>query len=313
MLGWDDLRYLLALSRAGSLSGAARALCVEHTTVGRRIEALESALGARLFVRSRTGYALTPEGQALLPHMTQIEEAVLALERTALGRDQSPTGTVRVTIGETIGSRFFAPRLGRLHAACPGIQIELITSASVFDLSRREADIGIRMMRQKQEGLVMRKVCDVGWSIYFSRRYAERRGMPTAENLREHERLGDALEPRVLGGGGGVVAGQSRCLFRSNSTGCLMGAALSHLGVALLPCYLGDSEPELLRLRLPDEPRRPLWLAVHPDMQHTPRVRSVLDAIAALMTEEKDLLRGAAPAARLTPASAAAAAQARSS
>lgn len=292
MLGWDDLRYLLALSRAGSLSGAARALGVEHTTVGRRIEALEATLGARLFVRSRAGYALTPEGQALLPHMGRVEEAVLALERAAFGRDQRPAGTVRVTVAETIGSRFFAPRLDRIHAACPGIDVELITSSSVFDLARREADVAIRMVRKKPDRLVMRKVAEVGWAVYCSRRYAERRGLPTAATLPGHDRIGEDTLSAPEDLWFERVTGQSRCLLRSNSTGCILGATLAGLGVGLLPCYLGDAEPDLLRIRLPDEPHRSLWLAVHQDMQHTPRVRAVLDALAALLSDEKDRLRG---------------------
>jgi DNA-binding transcriptional LysR family regulator len=297
VIGWDDLRYLLALSRAGSLSGAARALGVEHTTVGRRIEALEASLGTRLFVRSRAGVALTPEGQALMPHMGQIEESVLAFERAALGRDARPTGTVRVTVAETIGSRFFAPRLDRLCAACPGITIELITSASVFDLARREADVAVRTIRHKQkDGLVVRKVAEIGWGVYCSRRYVERRGMPTAATLPEHDRLGDDLPESPEDLWFERVAAEARCVLRSNNTGCLLGAALAGLGVALLPCYLGDPEPELLRVTLPDEPHRGLWLAVHQDMQRTPRVRAVLDALAALVTEEKDLLRGRRPA-----------------
>jgi DNA-binding transcriptional LysR family regulator len=292
MLGWDDLRYLLALSRAGSLSGAARALGVEHTTVGRRIEALEATLGARLFVRSRAGYALTPEGQALVPHMDRIEEAVLALERAAFGRDQRPTGTVRVTVAETLGARFFAPRLDRIHAACPGIAIELIASPSVLDLARREADIAIRMIRKKQDGLVMRRVAEIGWAIYCSRRYVERRGMPTAASLPGHDRIGDDHPSAPEDLWFERLAGQSRCVLRSNNTGCILAATLAGLGVAMLPRYLGDAEPDLVHLAMPDEPTRSLWLAVHPDMQHTPRVRVVLDALVALLADEKGRLRG---------------------
>src|SRR5689334_4799791 len=152
-MNWDDLRFVLALSRAGSLARAAKELRVDHTTVGRRIEAVEADLGVRLFTRTTTGYVLTAEASALLPEIQRVEEAVLALERGAHAQHDSLEGSVRITSGETFGACYLAPRLvsfGRRH---PGLTIELVTGGVVLDLARREADIAVRLFRSSHENL----------------------------------------------------------------------------------------------------------------------------------------------------------------
>ncbi len=109
-MNWDDLRFVLALSKAGSLARAAKELKVDHTTVGRRIEAVEADLGVRLFTRTTTGYVLTADAERLLPDIEQVEAAVLTLERGARAQDDSLEGSVRITSGETFGSCYLAPR-----------------------------------------------------------------------------------------------------------------------------------------------------------------------------------------------------------
>lgn len=295
MLAWDDLRFLLALSRAGSLVRAGRELGVDHTTVARRIEAVEQALGVRLFVRSPSGYGLTSEGHALLPGVARIEDAVLDLERSTIGRNENLTGIVRVTAGESFGSRYLAPRLGQLRSAHPGLAIELETGSRALDLVRREADVAVRNFRSSQDGLVVRKAGVIGWSIYCSRAYAEREGLPTAETLGQHDRISVDSRSSVLPSEDAWferVAGAGPVAFRSNSSACMLGATTSGLGIALLPCFLGDHEPNLLRIVLPDEPRRHLWLTVHRDLQHTPRVRAVLDAVGDMLAADAEMLRG---------------------
>ncbi len=125
-LNWDDLRFVLAVSRAGSLARAARALHVDHTTVGRRVEAAEAALGVRLFTRTTTGFVLTADADRLLQPMRQVEDAVLALERTAEAQDERLAGAVRVTSPETLGVSYLAPRLAAVGRAHPGRTLELM-------------------------------------------------------------------------------------------------------------------------------------------------------------------------------------------
>src|ERR1700712_2257712 len=119
-MNWDDLRYVLALCKAGSLSRAAVELKVDHTTVGRRIEAVEADLGVRLFTRTTTGYVPTAEAEGLLPAIRRVEEAVLTLERGAHAQQDSLEGTVRITSAETFGACYLAPRLATFGREHPG-------------------------------------------------------------------------------------------------------------------------------------------------------------------------------------------------
>src|SRR5690348_9298876 len=139
-MNWDDLRFVLALSKAGSLARAAKELRVDHTTVGRRIEAVEADLGLRLFTRTTTGYVLTAEAERLLPDIEQVEEAVLTLERGAHAQHDSIAGSVRITSEETFGACYLAPRLASFGREHPALTIELVTGGAVLDLARREAD-----------------------------------------------------------------------------------------------------------------------------------------------------------------------------
>lgn len=160
-MNWDDLRFVLALPRAGSLARAAKLLGVDHTTVGRRIEASERAFGVRLFTRTSSGYVPTAEAEDLLTKIREVEEAVLSLERRAVAQHESIEGTVRVTSPETFGVRYLAPRLAAFGREHPGLTIELVTGGAILDLSRREADIAVRFFRTQHENLVVKRVAEV--------------------------------------------------------------------------------------------------------------------------------------------------------
>jgi DNA-binding transcriptional LysR family regulator len=311
MLSWDDLRHLLALARAGSLAGAGRMLGVEHTTVGRRIDALEKALGVRLFLRSPTGYTLTDEGELLLPEVARIEASVFALQRAGVGQDKRIAGVVRVTAAETFGARFVAPRLNvALREKYPNICIELLTAVRTLDLSRREADVALRFFRTSTEGVVVRKIGTVRWAVYASEEYVARRGLPTAADLPRHDRIGPGGEDATTSEDQWFEtrAAASPCVLRTNSTACMLSAVLAGVGVTLLPCFLGSAQKSLVRVPFPDEPTRDLYLTVHRDAKDTPRVRAVLDVIVAMVEENAALLDGRAapsekPAPKLKPKS----------
>jgi DNA-binding transcriptional LysR family regulator len=293
MMNWDDLRFVLALSRAGSLARAARALGVDHTTVGRRIEVVEGSLGVRLFTRTTTGYVLTAEAEALLPDIERVEEAALALERGAHARDDRVEGRVRVTSGETFGACYLAPRLALFGRQHPGLTIEVITGGTVLDLARREADVAVRFFRSSHESLVVRRVAEIAHALYASEAYLAAHPVADAAALRDHPLL--APEP-----GPGVVeaawveqlTGGARPAFVSNLTVALLEAARAGAGVAVLPRYLGDREPTLRRLPMPDEPREPIWITVHRDLKHARRVRAVLDFLSERLAGDRPLLVG---------------------
>jgi len=294
---WNDLRYFLAVRRAGTLAGAARALKVEHSTVSRRLTALEESLGARLFLRGPEGFSPTPAGDRLLPLAESMEAAVVAIDRQVSGGDERVEGTVRLTASEVF-SGFVVKRLGRLRERHPDLVVEVLTGNQAFDLSRGEADLAIRIMATADPELLVRKVVDCGWAMYAAFGYVERRGTPpNPETLAGHDLIGyddtmarvpGALWLAAHGGGANIV-------LRGNSIMAVLSACLAGLGVTVLPCHLGDVESTLVRLAPAVLGSRPMFLVVHPDLARVARVRVVMDFLIEIMTEEATLLEGARP------------------
>ncbi len=290
-LVWDDLRFVLALSKAGSLAKAAKVLRVDHTTVGRRIESIEEALGLALFHRTHAGYALTLDGERLLGPMRAVEEAVLSLERAASSQAESLAGTVRLTSPETFGIAYLAPRLSVLGRSYPGLAIELDASGAVLDLHRREADIAVRFFKSQPQSLVVRRVGAVSYGLYATPEYLRSAG---ERHLRDHRLLAPPpAQATTEGEWLSRITGGAPIAFASDLTLVLLAAALADAGVAVLPRYLGDVEPRLQRLPMAGEPSDPLWLTVHGDLKNTPRVRLVLDFLAESFAKDRELLAGA--------------------
>lgn len=282
-LVWDDLRFVLALSEAGSLARAAKALRVDHTTVGRRVESAERSLGVRLFTRTTTGYVPTAEAKRLNSSMRGVEDAVSALERAAHAGRGGLDGTVRVTSPETLGISFLAPRLATFGGKHPGLVIELEPAGAVLDLGKQEAEIAVRLFRSKGEGLVVRRVGAIAYGLYASHAYLAKHPIKGRETLADHVFLGspgakdlETVWLRKLCPGAKVV-------FTSTLSVALLGAARASAGVAVLPRYLGDEDPTLRYVAMPEEPSEPVWLTVHRDLRSTPRVRAVLDFLGTAL------------------------------
>lgn len=293
-MNWDDLRYVLALSRAGSLAKAAKKLGVDHTTVGRRIEALEGDLGVRLFTRSTTGYVLTQEAERILPEIQDVEDAVLKLERCSASGQSSLEGAVRVTSSETFGSLYLAPRLARFGAQNPGLVVELMIGHAIFDLARREADVAVRFFKSTHEHLVLAKAGELGFAIYGTQEYFTRHPFPKrGADLAKHAILSADPSPT------GIeetwlrkLAPDARVAFVSNITIAVVEAALTGSGLAILPRWLGDRDARLVRVPMPDEPTMTIWLTVHKDLRSTRRVRAVLDFLRAEIEADRAMLLG---------------------
>lgn len=292
-MNWDDLRFVLALSKEGSLARAAKALGVDHTTVGRRIEAVEANLGLRLFTRTTTGYVPTSEAERLLPDIKHVEEAVLALERGAHAQQDSPGGTVRVTSGETFGICYLAPRLASFAREHPGLTVELVTGGAILDLARREADVAVRLFRSHHESLVVRRVAEMAHALYASESYLGRRPVSSPDDLRDHAILTTTPGPGVVEAAWVErITFGAQPTFVTNMTVALVEAARSGTGIAVLPRYLGDREPTLRRIPMPDEPTEPIWITVHRDLKQTRRVRVVLDYLNDCLKRDRGLLKG---------------------
>jgi DNA-binding transcriptional LysR family regulator len=293
-MDWNDLRYFLAVRRAGSLAGAARALKVEHSTVSRRLAALEDALGVKLFLRGPDGFTSTPAGDKLAPHAESMEAAVTAIDRQVTGGDERVDGTVRLTTSEVF-SGFVVKRLGPLRERHPELVVEVLSGNQAFDLARGEADLAIRIMATTDPELVVRKLVECGWAMYAARGYLDRRAAPPSpEALAGHDVIGfDDTLARVPGALWLEAHGAgARVVLRGNSIMAVLNACLAGLGVTVLPCFLGDSEPSLVRLAPQHLGARPMYLVVHPDRARVARVRVVMDFIIEMMTGEARLLEG---------------------
>lgn len=277
---WEDLKYFLAVARDGSLTAAARGLKTSAATVGRRIAALEDRLGARLFDRRQTGYALTESGEAIRLKAEDVEEAVLSVEREAFGRDLRASGRVRVATAEDIATFVIAPKLVEFRNSHPGIVLEMVSSWEVVNLTRREADIAIRTVRPGHGNFVVRQVGVWNCAMYVSRTYAKANKLvPGQTDLRDVALISWTEESTFRGGDWfDLHAHDSPVVLAANSRHIQYAACKAGLGAAVLPCLAADHDPELVQL-LPAERVRsvPLWLVAHRDLVRTARVRAVMD------------------------------------
>jgi DNA-binding transcriptional LysR family regulator len=291
---WDDIRFFLAVARAGSLSGAARVLGVGHVTVGRRVALLERRLGVKLLNRLPEGFSTTPAGQAILGQCAAMEGAALDLERIAAGRDSLTAGTVRLTTTEALAHRVVAPAIARLRRTHPALQVDLIVGVRTLDIARRDADLAVRFTRPKAPELVCRKLGEVGYSLYASRGYLARCGTPTrGAGLAGYDLIAFTGAPAVASPFFmGEALDDARMAVRCDNPLIQLQAAAQGIGIAELACCLGDECADLARI-WPDEPPalRTAWLVVHQDLRRSARIRVVTSAIVEAFREHGGILR----------------------
>jgi DNA-binding transcriptional LysR family regulator len=292
VLNWDDLRVVLAVARGRSLSAAARSLRVTHSTVFRRLAVIEQVLAVRLFERFRDGYVATPAGEAVAGLAARLATDITALEMRLAGQDMRPSGTVRIATTDTIAPLLIR-HIASLRVAHPEIIPEITLANTMADLTRREADIALRPTPLPPETLVGRRVADISHVVYGSPDYLARcRG----EDLHDHDWVGldEALASTVIGRWLRQHIRADRTVITVDSLPALRDAACAGLGLALLPCYVGDSDTGLRRVAVasPAEPRSALWLLTHGDLRHTARIRAVMDHLAAAFASDRALLEG---------------------
>jgi DNA-binding transcriptional LysR family regulator len=303
---WNDFRYFLAIARAGSLAGAARELGVEHTTVGRRLSALEAELGARLFLRGADGLVPTKAGLEILPLTEEIAARFEAIDRRVSGDDARIEGTVRFAVSEAMSGYFVKHFAGLRERHC-GLVVQISSGNQASDLMRGEADLAVRARDVTEPDLVVRKVACAGWSLYAASDYVARRGTPPApEDLRGHDIIG--FDDSLANTPGGLwlqahTAG-TNVVMRGNSIIAALNATLCGMGVGALPCFLGEGEPVLRRLTPRVLGTRDIYLVVHPDLARVARVRAVMDFVVDLFARDAAAWAGVAPEATQTAATA---------
>lgn len=289
-MDWDGLRYFRAVASAGTLSGAARALRVEHSTVARRLDALERELGARLFLRNPRGYTPTRVGHALLESVAAIEREVSAIARLAGGEDVEMSGAVRVATADALAKHVVLPATARLVAEHPGLSLELVSDTRQHDLSRREADVALRIGASLDTRLVGRKLVGLGFGLYSARPRPKKLALERAEFVTFDEAVGKLPHEAWLA----EHAPNARVVLRSNRQETLTEAVRLGLGLGLLPCVVAGPGSGLERWLGPAEVfTRELWLLVHPDLQASRRVRAVMAAVASFVEKHAARLAGA--------------------
>jgi DNA-binding transcriptional LysR family regulator len=289
---WDDVRFFLALHRAGSLSAAAGPLEVTQPTCGRRLAALEASLGVRLFDRTPEGLRITAEGATLLDAATMMEQSARELALRATVKDRDLAGVVRIGTNDLFACSFLVGALPQVRAKYPGIRVELVLSSAEADLLGREVDIAIRFRpessRPTPDVLVARKLGDEPFLLYGTDTYLRRCGAPSDPNdLAEHEVVVYAGRHPASDWCASAFRGSTVVLSASSMQ--VAGAAIAAgLGLGVLPSRAARLFP-LLRPLSPVVARGTGWLVVHPDLRRVPRIRVVSDMIAAVYRAESTL------------------------
>jgi DNA-binding transcriptional LysR family regulator len=291
-LSWDEFRLVKSIAEARSLVGAAGLLGVNHSTVFRRLAAVESAVGARLFERSRTGYEPTAAGEEMIGLATAMAESVQEFERRVAGRDVRPTGELTVTVPGAVGLHFMPGIVAQFRVQHPGVMVALILSNQMLDLSRRDADVAIRLTNDPPETLVGRRICTGRWAVYCRGDAAASLGaepMESAVFIGFSDTMGPASARRWIESN----VGAERIVARANSTHCMLQLALQGVGAALLPCFLGDPNPGLTRVGyLLPELDAGLWMLTHSDLRRAARVRAFMDFAAAELAKHRRAFEG---------------------
>lgn len=265
-MNWDDVKVVLAVARTGTLSGAAAMLGVNQTTTSRRLAALESALAATLFTRIDGRLVPTILGETVVGRAEAMEREAAALAAVVHGGDTRPAGTVRLTATESVAARLLAPRLGTFWARWPDIRLELVAGHETLNLTRREADMALRLARPQDPGTVARRLGTIALGLYGPA------GQPPPPRwVGYDESLAHLPEARWME----EARGEAPVVLRTGSVATLQEAVAQGHGVGVLPCWLADADRRLRRIDPEAAVVREVWLVIHEALKTQARVRAV--------------------------------------
>jgi DNA-binding transcriptional LysR family regulator len=296
-MNWDDLKFFLEVARTRTASNAARRLGVDYTTVSRRIRALEKALGALLFEKSRSaGFVLTPEGLHLLGYAESLESTLQAACEQVSGASLALSGHVRIGSTEGFGSFFVAPQLSHFQDVYPNISIDLLPVPHFISLSRREADIAITLERPERGPYVCSKLCDYNLRLYATAEYlAQHPPIESVDDLAGHSFITYvddlAFSPELLYLERVVPNASSH--LRSTSVIAQYLSALQGRALAILPCFLAGPDPRMVEL-LPQQVQvtRQFWIYYREDLRKLKRITQVSEYLRACTEANRDFLLG---------------------
>ena len=288
MTNWDDLRIFLAVARTGSISGAAKHLGVQHSTISRRLRKMEHTLDARLVERKKSGYELTPAGENVKQAALRVETEVLGVDGAVLGKDSNLVGPLRVTAINNMASTVLMPMFSSFSQAYPRVDLHIVVSNIDSSLAQREADVAIRLTNTPTDTLIGKRMVTVASTIYGNRDYIQQ--------IQQQQ-----IDPKWVGveccefhkSWTRHSRGEQGHNFYCDDTLLTLAALREGMGVSYLPCFMGDAEPLLARYREPDPSHNlGLWILLHPDLRRTARVLAFRDHMVSAVNEAKDLFEG---------------------
>lgn len=291
-MDWEDIKTFREVMQGNTVRAAAKSLNVHHSTVSRRIEHLEHALGVTLFERRPEGFFPTSAGEDLARAANIFAEDLVAVERHIAGRDNELSGTLRVTMAEPFATMMFAQRLPEFCDAYPGLELEILTSFDLLDVARREADIAIRMDNNPPDTLVGKRLFPYSTSVYAHPDY-----------LARHDFINHPEQARWLGWNDResrfpdwtreTEFARVPVWGNFGSISLQLEMARAQMGLIMIPCILGDNNPNLVRAtRQAPTPSRDIWILTHEDLRRTARVRAFMEFAEKVLRENKDRLIG---------------------
>ncbi len=311
LLGWSDFQLVLAICDAGSVAHARRVLGWTHSTLLRRLDAIENRLCTRLFERARAGYTLTLAGAEIVQAARQFAPLAKAAERVASGQDLQPSGDVRVSVASVVLDHLLPPLLRAFNAEWPAVRIEFVASRERTRLRGCDADVAIRIADQVPDWLVGRRLANLQFKVY-GLRDGQQAEQPTrqsvtlcaAADLRAERRwIGLQRDARDLKFDRWLAThvDDDRVVLRVDDFSHALVMLRAGLGIALLPAFLEASVPELLPLTPPvAELQTPIWLVTHPELKNTARVRVMMQAFGPALTARIDAAQQQQPQIRLS-------------
>jgi DNA-binding transcriptional LysR family regulator len=293
-VSWDEFRLVKAIAESGSLAGAGDILDLNHSTVFRRLNALETILGSRLFERARAGYIPTPAGEEMIALAERMFDDITDFERRISGRDVKPTGELRITTNDSFVAHLLTPLFGEFCQLYPEIKLDVVIDNRALNLSKRDADVAIRATSEPPETLIGRRIASIAWMVYgLKSANLQMTDDPTALQNQTWIGFGDALSN--IGAARWITrtVPQSKISYRLNTILGLSQAVESGIGLGFLPCFIGDQSPNLDRLiKAPMVFDTSLWLLTHPDLKNSARVRAFVDFMGRELMKRKAMIEG---------------------
>ncbi len=291
-VNWDDMRYFLALCRKNSFVAAANELRVTHSTVSRRITALEDSMQTLLFHRNEKGCTITPAGEKLIAFAEQMESTVIHLEESVSGYNKQLSGSIRIGAPDGIGNCYLAACLGRLQVLHPSLDIELVAVPMYYSLSKREIDILITVKKPTVGNVIVRKLTNYRLGMFASNEYLDSvTPIKDKNDLKKHKIIGyidDLLFDRDLQFMEEITPGLTP-QFRSTTVVAQMNAVAAGAGIGIIPYFMAHQENRIIPVLPGQIIERGYWLQVNPESRQLARVRATIDFLVEQIEIERNL------------------------